>query len=127
MKGLVLFFVMAALLLLFACKKESDELLGNWQIDLAMTFGVEAGAADVDQILSFRSDGSFTWKYSEGVSVTGDLPFSADGGGTWEYAENTLTLSDASGVIYVGNVQFSYDRKTITLVGQPRPMTFNKM
>jgi hypothetical protein len=127
MKRLASFFAVIALAFVLACGKESDDLLGNWQLDLGQTFGVEAKAADIDQILSFRNDGSFSWKYSEGVGVTGDLPFSADGAGTWEYADNTLTLSDASGVVYVGNVQFSYDRKAITLVGQPRPMTFNKM
>ena len=127
MKRLASFFAMLVLALMLACGKESDDLIGNWKLDLATTFGVESGATDIDQILSFRSDGSFAWKLAAGVSVTGDLPFSTDGGGTWEYANSTLTLSDASGVIYVGTVQFSYDRKTITLVGQPRPMTFNKM
>ena len=82
MKRLVLLFSIAALAFMLACGKESDELVGNWKLDLGQTFGMELADAGIDQILSFRSDGSFTWTYSEVAGISGDLPFSTDGAGT---------------------------------------------
>lgn len=126
MKRLVLLFAAVALALLLACGKESDELVGNWKLDLGQSFGMENADAPIDQILSFRSDGSFTWTYSEKAGVSGQTPFSTESSGTWEFEESTLTLSNAGGIIYAGYIQWSYDRKTITLSGPP-PMIFSKM
>src|SRR5687768_15395048 len=99
MKRLAQLFATAALAFVIACGNESDELVGNWKLDLAQSFGVEAGGIGIDQILSFRSDGSFTWTYSEAAGVSGDLPFSTDGTGMWKFEDNTLTLSNAGGII----------------------------
>jgi len=120
MKRLVVLFSSVALAFMLACGKESDQLIGNWKLDLAQTFGVEASGVDVGQILSFRSDGSFTWTYSEGAGVSSDLPFNTAGSGTWKFEDNILTLSDATGIIYTGYVQFSYEKDMITLGGGHR-------
>ena len=126
MKRLVLLFSIAALAFMLACGKESDELVGNWKLDLGQTFGMELADAGIDQILSFRSDGSFTWTYSEVAGISGDLPFSTDGAGTWKFEDSTLTLSNAGGILYAGYVQWSYDRNTITLSG-PHRLIFSRM
>ena len=126
MKRLVLLLSTAALAFMLACGKESDELVGNWKLDLGQTFGMENADAGIDQILSFRSDGSFTWTYSEVAGISGDLPFSTDGSGTWKFEDSTLTLSNAGGILYAGYVQWSYDRNTITLSG-PHRLIFSRM
>jgi hypothetical protein len=126
MKRLVVFIAAAALAGLLGCSKESDDLIGNWKLDLAQTLNTLPGDFGVDQIFNFRSDGSFTWTYSEKAGVSGDLPFSTDGGGTWKLEDGMLTLSNASGVLYAGYIQWSHDRRMITLSGPP-PIVFSKM
>jgi hypothetical protein len=126
MKMLAVFIAAVAFAALLGCSKESDDLIGNWKLDLAQTLNTLPGDFGVDQIVNFRSDGSFTWTYSEKAGVSGDLPFSTDGGGTWKLEDGMLTLSSAGSVLYAGYLQWSHDRRMITLSGPP-PIVFSKL